>query len=151
LAAERIDEVVALFGEDAAEYGPEEPNDLFAAVEGDWPEDITPYTGFKTARSTEVREPISPLPIALIPTPISWQAPAYLRFDAGFISPTIHTAMAWRWHEQYGAEIISAFPDLLEMWDTRPPLTHEDALELAKEHYVYATTSSSRAHRRFRR
>jgi uncharacterized protein DUF4253 len=134
---ERIGEELELLKEDAAEYGLEEPRDPFASVEGDWPEDATPYTGFKTARSNEAREPISPLPIALIPTPISWQVPAYLRFDAGFISPAIHTAMARRWHEQYGAEVIGAFPDLMEMQVSQSPLTREDALELAKEQYNY--------------
>ena len=134
---ERIDEDLALLREDAVEYGLEEPNDPFADVQGDWPKGIAPYTSFKTARSNEVREPISPLPIALIPTTVSWQAPAYLRFDAGFISPAIHTAMARRWHEQSDAEIIGAFPDMLEMLVSRPPLTREDAVDLAREQYIY--------------
>ncbi len=133
----QIDESLALFRETAADDGLDAPNNPFADVQGDWPEDVAPYTTFATARSNETREPISPLPIALIPTPISWQAPAYLRFDSGFISPAIHTAMARRWHEQYGAEVIGAFPDLIEMWVAWPPLTREDALELAKEQYIY--------------
>jgi hypothetical protein len=45
--------------------------------------------------------------------------------------------MARRWHEQYGAEIIGALPDLLEIWVARPSLIREDALELAREHYIY--------------
>jgi Domain of unknown function (DUF4253) len=45
--------------------------------------------------------------------------------------------MARRWHEQYGAEIIGAFPDLMEMRVARPALTREDALDLAKEQYIY--------------
>jgi hypothetical protein len=133
----RIDESLTLVTEDAAEYGLEEPSDPFEDVQGAWLEDVAPYTSFITARSTEVREPISPLPIALIPTPISWQAPAYLRFDAGLISPAIHTAMARRWYEQYGAEIIGALPDLIAMQVARPPLTREDALDLAGEQYIY--------------
>jgi hypothetical protein len=134
---ERIDEELALLREEAAEYGLEAPSDPFADVQGDWPEDVAPYTSFKTAQSNEVREPISPRPIALIPTPISWQVSAYLRFDTGFISPAIHTAMVRRWHEQYGAEVIGAFPDLMETRVAHPPLTREDALDLAREQYIY--------------
>jgi hypothetical protein len=44
--------------------------------------------------------------------------------------------MARRWHGQYGAEVIGVFPDLLEMRVARPPLTQEDALDLAKEQYL---------------
>jgi uncharacterized protein DUF4253 len=133
----QIDEFLSLFREDAATNELDEPTDYFEDVEGEWPEDTAPYTEFSTAQPKESREPISPIPVALIPTPHSWQVPAYLRLDAGDATPAVHTAMARSWQERYGAEIVGMLPDLMEMQVAQPPITREEALALAREQYIY--------------
>jgi hypothetical protein len=129
----QMDEFLEFVKEDAKEYELEPITDFFEDVQGEWPEDAAPYTEFSIPQSKETREPISPILIALIPTTQSWQVPAFLRFDTFDASPAVHTAMARRWNERYGAEIIGVLPDLIEIWVTRPPTTREDALALAKE------------------
>ncbi|MGB8701584.1 MAG: DUF4253 domain-containing protein, partial [Thermosynechococcaceae cyanobacterium] len=46
--------------------------------------------------------------IALIPTPLSWEVPAFLRFGNWneCPHPEVHVCLMKYWHEQYGAEVI---------------------------------------------
>jgi hypothetical protein len=46
-------------------------------------------------------------------------------------------AMHRRWQEQWGAEVISMTPVVIECRVARPPLNAEDAMRLAREQYVY--------------
>lgn len=134
----QIDEFLESAREDAAAYELEPPTDYFEEVQGEWPEEAAPYTRFSIPKPVEHRDPITPLPVALVPTCEGWQVPAYLRFDAGAISPAVHTSVARLWSEQYSAEIVGVLPDLMEMEVGRPPTTREEALALAKEQYIYS-------------
>ncbi len=79
----------------------------------------------------------SQVPIALIPTNNSWEAPAYLRGPDDGQPPHIHVAVLRYWHEHWGAEVLGWNSGTLELRVERPPTTDEDALELAAEQYVY--------------
>jgi hypothetical protein len=113
--------------------------DYYEDVSGEWPEDALPYTTFSIPKDSATREPTPRSPIALVPTAVGWQVPALLRFRAGFVSPAVHVAMARRWNELYGAEIVGMLPDTIEMRVGRPPEARKDALALAKEQYVYCS------------
>jgi hypothetical protein len=41
------------------------------------------------------------------------------------------------WHDKYGAQIISATDDVIECTVSRPPSTREQAMELAREQFLY--------------
>ena len=47
------------------------------------------------------------------------------------------TAFGKRWHEQYGAEIVSITHDVMEFTVAKPPQTKGAALALAKEQFVF--------------
>lgn len=109
------------------------PDDL----RGDWPPDAAPYHRFTILDAP--RFPAYPIYLALIPTRLSWQAPAFLMYGGWHsgLDPEHHVALAKRWHDRYGAELVAVMPDTVEMRAMRPPRTRADALRLAWEHYTY--------------
>jgi hypothetical protein len=134
----QIDDYIESDKEDLAYYNEEVgDSDYYEDISGEWPEDASPYATFSIPRESATREPIPHSPIALVPTTPGWQVPAFLRFRAGFASPAVHVAMAKRWSEPYGAEIVGMLPDTLELQVGRPQETREAALALAREQYVY--------------
>lgn len=104
-----------------------------ALAHGPWPEDHEPTTDF-TAHSEH-----DPVVIALLPSPDSWTAAAYLQFggwnDCPY--PEVQVAAFKHWHETYGAEIFAIARDVVEAAIARPPVTREDALALALEQFVF--------------
>lgn len=123
--------------EGAAEYDEPEPVDAYDGIWGAWPEHPDPRTGFAIPRYAATRDPTPQVPISLVPAMASWQAPALLRLDAGMEAAAVHVAMARRWHDQYGAEVVGRLPDTLEMQVARPPATREASEALAKEQFLY--------------
>lgn len=123
--------------DDSAEYDYPEPSDAYEDILGEWPESAEPYTEFAIPHDTATREQVPRVPIALVPAKASWHVPAVLRLDAGYVSSAMHVAMARRWYDRYGAEIVGMLPDLLEMHVSRPPTTREAAEALAKEQFLY--------------
>lgn len=123
--------------DDAAESGEPEPADAYEDMLGEWPQHAEPNWGFAIPRNVATREPVPRVPIALVPAAVSWQVPAVLRLESGYASSAIHVAMARRWHDQYGAEIVGMLPDLLEMHVARPAATRAAAEALAKEQFLY--------------
>lgn len=79
--------------------------------------------------------------IGLVPTSHSWEAPAYLRFGDwnDCPPPHVHAAMHKRWHERFGADIVSISGDVLECTVATPPRTRDEALVLAREQYAYCS------------
>ncbi len=77
--------------------------------------------------------------LATLPTARSWETPAYLRFGHwnDCPQPHVHVAMAKRWNERFGAELIAATGDIVEFEVVRPLMDREAAMRLAREQFVY--------------
>lgn len=105
---------------------------------GDWPPVVSPMK-LTIARDILTGEPCPEVFLALLPTTVSWEAPAYLRFGGwnACPHPEEHVALFRRWHELYGAEIAGISTDVLEASVSRPPKDRESALQLAREQMLY--------------
>jgi len=109
---------------------------------GIWPAEVAPQrtleavqTGFKTKT---VRRTVY---LVKLPTPNSWEIPAYLPFGGwnACPMPEEHVAIARQWHEHYGATIAATAGDTLEYFVERPPQDKGVAEQLAREHFLYCT------------
>jgi hypothetical protein len=99
---------------------------------GPWPEEARPHAEWTIPEAAEVL-------VGLLPTESGWQMPAYLRFGGwnDCPPPRVHVALLKHWHEQFGAEVVGATHDTLELAVARPPQDRAAALVLAKQHYDY--------------
>jgi len=94
----------------------------------------------RSRRSTRrTGEPKPWVSLLLLPTPISWLAPAYLRFGDWneCPSPEIHLGLMRAWERQYGAEVVGISGDVVEMTVARPPATRAEAARLAVVQFAY--------------
>jgi hypothetical protein len=105
-----------------------------------WPDE----GGIVTPRDSQLalyqcRSDPEPMTLALVPTRSSWELPAFFRWGNFNRCPSAseHVALLRRWHEQYGAEVVSLWRDSLEVWVHRLPRDRAEALELAWEHLAY--------------
>lgn len=106
----------------------------------DWPseparEDLL----FHSTQKISGREPHRRVTLAICPTGISHEAPAYLQFG-GFNAcplPEEHVALLRRWEEAYGVEVVCITHDVIEMLVHRPPDTPQAARQLALEQFAY--------------
>jgi hypothetical protein len=108
---------------------------------GDWPEDAFPNSPFAAGRRVThgFDDRSRSVVLALVPTPRSWEVPAYLEFGGWNANPppVEHVAVHRNWHEQYGAQLVAMQFDVLEMMVARPPKTRQAALRLARDQYHY--------------
>lgn len=84
--------------------------------------------------------PVDRVGIVLVPTERSWEAPAFLNYGGWneCPEPAVHAAFLRRWHERYGAEVVSIGPDVMELAIARPVTDREEALALAGEQFLYS-------------
>lgn len=77
--------------------------------------------------------------IALPPTALPWEIPAYLKYGDwnGCPAQEIHVALFKRWHELHGAEVFAMVRDVVELHVRRPPTTPAEAVAVAQEQYLY--------------
>jgi len=77
--------------------------------------------------------------LVLVPVKRSWQIPAVFCFGDWNACPPaeVHIALLKRWHEKYGAELISMGMDAVYCLVNKPVRTRDAALALAKEQAVY--------------
>lgn len=77
--------------------------------------------------------------VALFPVSHSYEVLGYLRYGNWNACPPAeyHIAALRSWSERYGAEIVGIANDTLNIRVTRKPETREEAIELAREHYIY--------------
>jgi hypothetical protein len=110
-----------------------------SALRGEWPEDITPEAMFVLPFDGLKRMPYDKVMIGLIPTPISWHLPAYLRFGAynSCPSPAEHVSVLRRWCDQFDAEIVGISRDVIEAQVGSPPTDRDRAIALAYEQFAY--------------
>jgi hypothetical protein len=112
-----------------------DPDAFLASLHEEWPAKIErltqftiPYDGLKSKR------PKDKITIGLFPTMNPWELPAYLNFGGWneCPDPSAHVRLMKRWYDEYGAELVGMNGDEVEMYATRPPITRQDALRLAK-------------------
>jgi hypothetical protein len=116
-----------------------EDPDYYHDEPGGWPyKDLEPHA--ISAHLDVISHDPKPLVyITKIPTPESWQVPAFLRLGGWneCPAPEAMVAISKYWHELYGAEIVCATGDVLEYTVSRPPATRESALQLAQEQFLF--------------
>jgi hypothetical protein len=83
--------------------------------------------------------PIEQAAIVRIPTPRSWEIPAYTLYGGWTSCPDSAqmVAVARHWHEIYGADICAIGKQTLEFRVARPPADQHAALALMREHLLF--------------
>jgi hypothetical protein len=107
--------------------------------EGEWPNELPGVPALTAHTSILTGEPKKVIFIAKVPTAKSYEVPAWLKLGDWNECPSAdqHVVMHRYWHENYGANIISATGDIIECTVERPPGTREEAIALAREQFVY--------------
>lgn len=128
---ERLDEFL--------EYNEGEDPSGFFAEAGTWRKDVRPSQRLSTPFDIVSKKPVPELSVALVPTTVTWEIPAYLDFGAWneCPEPAVHCAAFRYWNIQHGAEIVAITGDVVEAVVRRPPPTREDAMRLAEQQYEY--------------
>ena len=110
----------------------------YERVHGAWPAQVTPQD-FVIPTEILSGRPLAAVHLGAVPSPLSWEAPAYLAFGGWNECPLPreHVAMLRYWFEACGAEVVGISDDIVECAVSRPPLTREAALVLADEQFVY--------------
>ena len=107
---------------------------------GEWPpEDEVVAGGFALDTGLMTRRPIERVAIATLPCRDSWEAMAYLKWGGWNANPDAeyHVAAIRSWHERYGAELVGVLRDVVQIRVATRPATRDEALALAREHYLY--------------
>ncbi|WP_158305365.1 DUF4253 domain-containing protein [Opitutus terrae] len=106
---------------------------------GQWPASAVPPSPLTAHTDVGSGQPKPVVYLAKIPTPHTWEVPAYL--NAGGWNdcpdPASQVAVLKYWHDKHGAEIYSLTGDVLECLVTRPPSTRQAALALAQEQFLF--------------
>jgi hypothetical protein len=117
-----------------------EQGDLEPEV-GSWPLVAPAGAGLSVANDILSGRPHAKLHIVLLPASSAEEAPAYLRWGGwnACPPPEYHVAAFRSWRERYGAEVIGMSGDVLNIRVQRRPATRAEALDLAREQYVYCS------------
>lgn len=109
--------------------------------EGEWPTGQVEPQNLLAHLNILTGEPQPVVYIAMIPTPRSYEIPAYLKYGAwnACPSPEEHVAILRYWYERYGIELYSSTSDVIECVVARPPQNRESAMALAREQFLYCT------------
>lgn len=85
------------------------------------------------------RKPHEEVLIARIPTPYSWEIPAYLKAGGWNDCPeaAVQVAVSKYWHGLYAAELACMSGDVAEYLVAKPPTDRASADALAREQYLY--------------
>ncbi len=113
--------------------------DYYTAEPGKWPEPTPGQHSLVAHCDVLSGKPKPQVSLTLIDARAPWEIPAHLTFGDWneCPPPVVHVALAKKWYEEYGAEIVSATGELVEFVVARPPNTREQALALADEQFVY--------------
>jgi hypothetical protein len=114
----------------------------FTLTPGAWPPAPTPALELMAPRNVLTGRFKAQVFLTLVPTPVSWEALAFLHFggwdDCPY--PEEHLALAREWHHRYGADLVAVTGDTLEFLVRRPPTTRATAEVLAREQFLYCPT-----------
>ncbi|PWT97420.1 MAG: hypothetical protein C5B53_08070 [Candidatus Melainabacteria bacterium] len=132
-----------------------EEKDRAQCEEGTWPIDL-PSRGNRNLALTHrydyaagSEKPLARVFLLFLPVTVAWQVPAILRLGGWNQCPQTdtHVAVAKAWRQRYGAEIISATNNIVEMYVDSPPKTKDESLKLAREQSLYC---SDLIHRKYK-
>jgi len=117
----------------AMESEPEEP------PLGEWPAKPDPSIGLSVARNILTGVPLPKVYVGIAPTDDWTTIPAYLRWGGWNECPAAeyHVAAMRGWRDRYGAELVGMSDDTINLRVASRPRTREEALALAREHYIY--------------
>lgn len=117
----------------AMESEPEEP------PLGEWPAKPEPSIGLSVARNILTAVPLPKVYVGIAPTGDGTAIPAYLRWGGWNECPAAeyHVAAMRGWRDRYGAELVGMSDDTINLRVASRPKTREEALALAREHYIY--------------
>lgn len=115
----------------------EDFNDRMPA--GEWPTDPMRPMKIRCMLDPSTRKRHTRIAIAFVPTLIPWEVPAYLRLGGWNECPATadHCTIHRLWNKVFGAEMIAATTDMVELGIRRRPSTRETAIKIATQHFFY--------------
>ena len=116
--------------------------ELYRNVEvGAWPETALPSIELTGHMDIVTRSPLKTVAICKVPTPNSWEVPAYFSFGNWneCPAPEEHVALLRYWNEKFGVELITLTNDVLECTVAAPPTENDAALKLARQQFIYCS------------
>ena len=119
----------------------EKEPDVYEVEEASWPWKVARSKAFQTPYDVLGGKPLPEVLVALVPTRLSWEVPAHLKYGGWNECPGAeeHVALLKRWHDLHGADVACMADDVVEMEVARPPADREAALKLAREHFIYCS------------
>ena len=110
---------------------------------GEWPDAASAPSGLTVATDTAGGGPLDKVYIVLLPAGDATEAPAFLNWGGwnACPAPEFHVAALRSWRERYGAELVGMSGDTLSLAVSRRPPSRDEALALAREHYLYCSDS----------
>jgi hypothetical protein len=108
-------------------------------VSGEWAGESNSKPGFTLASDIMTGAPLVGLVGAKVKTDKNWKIPAHFNFGSWNNCPSaeVHCAIWKYWQEEYGAKIVGVSNDVIEAHISKPPITQEEAIDLAWQHYAY--------------
>ncbi|MBV9993451.1 MAG: DUF4253 domain-containing protein [Alphaproteobacteria bacterium] len=109
---------------------------------GEWPAAAAaPQQGLSVVRDVPTGKLLDKVHIVLLPAGDWTEAPALLNWGGwnGCPPPEYHVAALRSWRQRYGAELVGMGGDALNLTVARRPLSRDEALALAREHYLYCS------------
>jgi hypothetical protein len=110
---------------------------------GEWPGEREWTSGLSVAVESASGRTLEKVHVGLIPTDDWTTIPAHLRWGGwnACPHPEYHVAALRSWRDRFGAELVGLDSDRMDLRLARPPLSRAQALDLAREHYVYCPDS----------
>jgi hypothetical protein len=110
---------------------------------GEWPAQIEHPEGLSVTIESPSGRTLEKVHVGIIPTDDWTTIPAHLCWGGwnGCPHPEYHVAALRAWRDRFGAELVGLSRDCMDLRVTRPPQLRADALDLAREHYVYCFDS----------
>lgn len=113
--------------------------DMFAAVEGDWPDEPVEQMGIITHLDVLTGKPKKEVIIGLLEISHPWESFATLSWGGWneCPGPEEHCAIHRYWATQYASDVVSVTRDVVQCTVARPPRDPEASLALARQQYIY--------------
>ena len=121
-------------------YSDEYGEDPFEVELGEWPKAGTMAApGLSVATDLRTGKHYEQVFIAIVPTDDPTTVPAYLRWGGwnACPGPELHVAVLRRWRDKFGAVLVGASFDVLDIRVEKRPANRDEALALANEQYLY--------------
>lgn len=119
--------------------GKVEGTDEFQPEVGEWPNQPEVIAGPTVANDILSETPLPRVHLLLVPTKTNAEIPAWLGWGNWNANPSaeVHIAMLRKWGKSYGAELVGASSDTMNLRVSRRPKTRTEAMTLAREMYGY--------------